>query len=255
MKIEVSKISEKGDFRQSNQDRIDYAFNQYGQFLAIVCDGMGGHPHGDLAAEVCLTEFLALFATTDFTTFKKNEVMQWLEMAVLKIRTKMETIAGDDEDKQAMGTTLSALLIVNQKDAFSVNVGDSRIYQYYHHKLKQLTIDQNLFNHTKPSERKKINESYKHNKNFNPKHYWKILTSALGPSKTIQIDVAHLKNVTGCFLLTTDGVHDYLTNDQTTAVLESSASLGEKVLMLVELATNGFSTDNLSLIALEIVGE
>jgi len=76
VKFEVSKISEKGDFRTQNQDRVDYAFNKYGQFLAIVCDGMGGHPHGDLAAEIGLNEFLALFKTTNFANFKRYEIRQ-----------------------------------------------------------------------------------------------------------------------------------------------------------------------------------
>jgi len=83
----------------------------------------------------------------------------------------MEIIANDDQQKLAMGTTLSALLIVDGKNGFTVNVGDSRIYQFYHDKLKQLTIDQNLYNQTRASERRKINHLYEDDQRFNPRHY------------------------------------------------------------------------------------
>ncbi len=255
MEFEVSKISEKGDFRTQNQDRVDYAFNKYGQFLAIVCDGMGGHPHGDLAAETGINEFLALFKATNFANFKRHEIKQWLEVFVLKIRVKMEVVANDDEQKLAMGTTLSALLIVDEKNGFTVNVGDSRIYQFDNDKLKQLTIDQNLYNQTRASERRRVNHLYENDHRFNPRHYWKILTSALGPEKNIQIDIKHLKKIRGSFLLTSDGVHDYINPEIIKNVLAGDDALEQKGKKLINLALSGASADNLSLIILEVSGE
>ncbi|ATG97540.1 PP2C family protein-serine/threonine phosphatase [Mesoplasma lactucae] len=255
MKINVIKESTKGNFRASNQDRVNYDFNEYGQFIAVLCDGMGGHPFGDVAAQVASEEFVKLFKKTDFAEMDKKEVINWIRLSILAIKNTMLAMAEQKGEILDMGTTLSALLVIDIDEAYVINIGDSRIYHNYKNKTKLLTVDQNLLNSTKPADRKRINKNHEEDPNFNEFHYWKILTSVLGPTKKIRVDVDLEKNTKGLFLLTTDGVHDYLSDKELNGILSSDLTLEEKADTLIETAQKGHSTDNLSLILLEITGE
>ncbi len=99
-----------------------------------------------------------------------------------------------------MGTTVSLILITNNK-AYLLNINDSRIYEYYQQNFQQLTTDHNVLN---------MLHNNKTNANIE-KTLWKALTSALGPNKKLQIDIFLVSNIKGItFMLTTDGLHDYL---------------------------------------------
>ena|GEM_PF-912493 len=77
----------------------------------------------------------------------------------------------------------------------------------------------------------------------------------MGPEKNIQVDVKHLKKIRGSFLLTSDGVHDYINPEVIKNVLASNDALAQKGKNLINLALTGASADNLSLIILEVSGE
>jgi protein phosphatase len=82
------------------------------------------------------------------------------------------------------------------------------------------------------------------------------LTSALGPTKDIrvspyEIDSDVLKEVK-YFILTSDGIHDYIGNHLFELVLTSKdTTLKEKANKLIKEAINGGSKDNLTVVILE----
>jgi len=60
MKFSIFQESRKGG-RRANQDRIGYAYTR-DSLLAVVADGMGGHLHGEVAAQITVQEFFAQYA-------------------------------------------------------------------------------------------------------------------------------------------------------------------------------------------------
>jgi len=253
MKFKAVSLTDKGNFRKNNQDFIGYRENKFGQFFAVVCDGMGGHASGEIASKIACENLLSLFEQEDFSKFSKNKIDKWFRLAIMASKKKMEDYAFSHPDSLDMGTTLTALLIT-EIGAFVVNVGDSRTYKIVDHKLHQVTIDQNLLNEefSAKEEQKLKKKSESLGLNLNEITYWKILVSALGPTKNLKIDTFYLKKPEGKYLLTTDGVHDYIDVDETYQILTKKEKTKNQAKALVEIAKMNLSKDNLSLIIVEV---
>ena len=59
MKFSVFQVSRKGG-REKNEDRMGYCYTR-GSGLFLLADGMGGHPQGEIAAQVALQTMSALY--------------------------------------------------------------------------------------------------------------------------------------------------------------------------------------------------
>ena len=59
MKFSVFQISRKGG-RDKNEDRMGYCYTR-DTLLLVVCDGMGGHLNGEIAAQICVRLFIERF--------------------------------------------------------------------------------------------------------------------------------------------------------------------------------------------------
>jgi len=123
------------------------------------------------------------------------------------------------EEANDMGTTMVIALITNYK-AYLVNIGDSRAYLFNNKGLRQLTSDHNILNlYLKNNPEKLVEMDF-------TKTYWKALTSALGPVKSLKVDIFNLPITTpSYFLLTSDGVHDFLEAEEISHILEKNSSL------------------------------
>jgi len=52
MKFTIYQASRQGG-RKNNQDRVAYSYSR-DALLMVVADGMGGHMHGEIAAQICV---------------------------------------------------------------------------------------------------------------------------------------------------------------------------------------------------------
>ncbi len=172
-----------------------------------------------------------IFETTDFTKLKHDKQIH----ACLS-----------NEQALDMGTTMVIILITNNK-AYLVNIGDSRIYQYSEQGLKQLTVDHNILNlYLQKNTTKESSVDLNHT-------YWKALTSALGPRKPLKTDIFHLPLIIpSYFLLTSDGVHDFLEEYEIVNILEKNGNINNKVKLLIKQALLNVSTDNVTALLMEI---
>ncbi|MDP4040155.1 PP2C family protein-serine/threonine phosphatase [Mycoplasma mycoides] len=252
MKIKAVGLSEKGNFRKENQDFLNYYKNSDGSFLAIICDGMGGHKHGEIASRLAVDTLVDLFKKTSFDKKESKEIFSWLEKSVSYIINVMKKYVEDFIEAKDMGTTLSAILIANN-NAHIINIGDSRIYHLKDQSLNQITIDQNLMNSNYDIQKIRQQAQRYYGTKFNENTYWKSLTSALGPAKKLKIDSYFLKNSNGLFCLTTDGIHDFIDSKTFKDYLDLKSSLKTKAKNIIKYSINNLSTDNLSIILLEVL--
>ena len=59
MKFSVFQISRRGG-REKNEDRMGYCYTRESG-LFVLADGMGGHPEGEVAAQIALQSMSATF--------------------------------------------------------------------------------------------------------------------------------------------------------------------------------------------------
>lgn len=247
MKINASYKTDVGNYRTNNQDAVLYLTNNTGQVIGVVCDGLGGHKCGEVASNMAVSMLKKFFETTDFTKLKHDkQIHAWLQEKIDIIQIEMNNFSLSNEQALDMGTTMVIILITNNK-AYLVNIGDSRIYQYSEQGLKQLTVDHNILNlYLQKNTTKESSVDLNHT-------YWKALTSALGPRKPLKTDIFHLPLIIpSYFLLTSDGVHDFLEEYEIVNILEKNGNINNKVKLLIKQALLNVSTDNVTALLMEI---
>lgn len=253
MKFKTVQLTDIGNYRKSNQDYLDFAENKTGQALGIVCDGMGGHACGDIASKLAVTNFVTIFKKTNFSKItKSDDIHSWLRKTVNEVLEIMIKYSNAHRETMDMGTTLTAVLFMDDERAFVVNVGDSRTYKLdeKNEELNQITMDQNLENTTTEKEKEAAKNTMLFQR-MTEQTFWKVLTSALGPKKQLKIDIYEAKPQ-GTWMLTTDGIHDYVDEELVVAtLLNDKMKQKRKGQLIIEDAKDNMSTDNLSILLIE----
>lgn len=234
------KNTDVGVVRKENQDRV--AIFQEGNItFAILCDGMGGHKGGSHASAITVAAFEKEFNIGINT----QKVDKWFSKALKRSKKDMERFASHDKNLLDMGTTMTGVLIVDKR-AYIINIGDSRTYAY-NGMLHQVTKDHNLRNH------------YIEKYGYSAEQAAKVagamaLTSALGPQKTTSVDsfVLDIVPSTKYLILTSDGIHDYVPKPVFEDIIAKESTLEEKTSLMIARAIKNKSSDNLSIIIIEV---
>ncbi len=123
MKFSVFQISRRGN-RQKNEDRMGYCYTR-GSGLFLLADGMGGHPEGEVAAQLALQTMSAMYQKA--ATPLIDDVPGFLSDAVMAAHRQILRYALDRGMADTPRTTVVAALV--QEGALSwVHCGDSRLY-------------------------------------------------------------------------------------------------------------------------------
>jgi serine/threonine protein phosphatase PrpC len=128
--VRAAAATDQGLGRSNNEDSV-FAGNR----LFVVADGMGGLPAGELASDI-LVRALAVVDDMPDT----GEPLQDLLAALRTANERIEAAVADDGARDGMGTTVTALLLSGDAVA-ALNVGDSRCYLVRDGSLTQLTRD------------------------------------------------------------------------------------------------------------------
>ncbi|MCC3161013.1 MAG: protein phosphatase 2C domain-containing protein [Mollicutes bacterium PWAP] len=242
-------VTDKGIVRSENQDFAGFSVKN-NIVLAVLCDGMGGHYGGSIASKIAVKYIIQYFeqqfkiTNESIDRLKQDKITKWFQKVIDKIKKHMRKEAKNELKLEDMGTTLTALLSFN--DVFyTINIGDSRVY-VLSNTLQQLTTDHSLRNH------------YIRTKGWSPEDAETIvsaaaLTSSLGPNKSTTMEIHKYKAGKGIkkFLLTSDGIHDYIPKQ----VIEMTLMKNKKLKIigneLIQRAINGKSSDNLTAIVME----
>ena len=231
-----------GVVRAENQDRAA-VFSKKEVTLAVLCDGMGGHKGGSFASAIAVDTFEREFNKT-FPFGNPDDADDWFLKTIKQSKKNMTSFAKGDIDLLDMGTTVTAAFIFGDNIKI-YNIGDSRTY-IYNGLLHQVTKDHNL-------------------RNYYIEHYGysdekaatvraaTALTSALGPDKKVKIDNFKLKldKDSRYIILTSDGIHDYISKPMFEKIISSKKTLEKKSISLMKAAIKGKSADNLTVIILE----
>ncbi|GAB5052346.1 Stp1/IreP family PP2C-type Ser/Thr phosphatase [Pediococcus ethanolidurans] len=238
--------SDIGNHRDENQDYVGVFKNKKDVLFSIVADGIGGRQGGDVASEMAVSHLGFLFQNTEFMDV--TNAVRWLQTEVTQENDEILETSQKYSDLNGMGTTIVVTIIL--KNQFIVaHLGDSRCYLFKRNELKQLTSDHSLVNELIKKGELSPEEARTHpQKN--------IITKTLGISTNSDIDVhTYVWQKNDQILLCTDGLTNMVTDQTIANVLESSISLEEKCLKLIEFANQAGGRDNVTVLLIQAEDE
>lgn len=253
MEIVAACYTDAGIIKEINQDSLSVKVvnSPKGKIaFALVCDGMGGLEHGELASKEVVLAFNNWFSTqlaqmVAEDSFSSEIVhAQWLGL----IEGMNERIAEYAEQKgMMMGTTVSVLLVY-QEEFFICHVGDSRIYKITQ-SVRQLTVDQTLV--AQEVEMGKITEE---EALVDPRR--SILLQCVGASGVVepQFETGGITEDT-VFLISSDGFVHLVTEEELYMTFYPSKTWEKEELLaecerMVKLVMDRGERDNVTLVAL-----
>jgi len=242
--VVTEKISVAGNFRPNNEDAIACCeSDEKGFFWMVIADGMGGHKAGEVASEMFVK-----WVKSQLQNIERENVSNWndwLVNTVVSANLHIFNAAEEDPELNGMGTT-GVILVCWQSQYYIAWVGDSRAYLLRDNQVQQVTQDHTAIQYLLDKGAISAREA----KRSNTKH---ILARAIGIKPKVKVDVVSGSLVEGdVFLLSTDGVHDFLANKEIQAYLNQFIQGKSVTSELIDLALVNGSTDNLTFGAVKI---
>lgn len=240
MQVTSHGVTDIGLTRENNEDRfaIDSDLGMY-----IVCDGMGGHAGGEVAAAMALTSVTAYFRKCHASMSAVGS-SRFARMATIAIRTASEEIhflAAHDAKLKEMGTTLSMLALADDH-AHIANVGDSRVYLVRDRKATLLTTDQTIRNEL-------LARGYSADDPLANGRFSRMLTHSVGEGESVEVQTLSLAVEPGDrFLLCTDGLSKYFDGDQAVEQLVGCGRPAAVTRNLVNFAKRRGGSDNITVV-------
>lgn len=236
--MKVYAKTDIGKTRESNQDAFDTGYFNDGTVWAVVCDGMGGVSGGQVASSLCIDKTVNAIKRSYRENMTVNNVKNMLVSAINAANSYVFDESLKDRDLKGMGTTIVAVVIVNNI-AVVAHVGDSRAY-IINDTIKQITKDHSFVQLLVDNGRITPEEAENHpDKN--------IITRAIGIEGFVDVDVdiVDIKDE-DILLLCTDGLNGYVKDDDILkTVKEYGDSSTEK---LVETANLNGGHDNITVV-------
>jgi protein phosphatase len=249
MTVESYGLTDPGSVRTENQDRI---LLEPALGLFAVCDGMGGHRHGGLAAEIAVSaiqHFLMASQDNLDVTWPFGYNFAWSVDAnrlvtSIKLANRMVCRrAGEAVEHAGMGTTVAAAL-VQPEQAVVANVGDSRVYRMRSNMLAQLSTDDTMVASL-------AQQGLLSSQELNNHPMRNILTQAAGSQEEVDVHLWEDLAETGDrFLLCSDGLYGVVSDDAIRQALECDDPLEVCARRLLDAAIQGGSPDNVAVVLL-----
>lgn len=246
--IQSYGLSDVGLLRQNNEDVWEELIQE--QFY-IVADGMGGHKAGEVASRkavqsIC-SAFKALCKSHQRGEQDVSMVKAFMKQIVCDANARIYKMGREYSQLKGMGTTVCCLCF-REGQAIYAHVGDSRIYRFRQHRLKQLTQDHSLFMDLLAAGKVEQEEALDfHGKN--------VITKAVGVSSSLEPSISSSPaQVDDIYLICTDGLSDFVSHQDLEASVASMTSLKNLSRVLLETAKRKGGQDNITLIVIKLEG-
>ena len=240
MKFTVFQVSRKGG-RQLNEDRMGYSYTRNSGLL-LLADGMGGHPEGEVAAQLALQAISALYQAQ--AKPKLDDVAAFLNAGIMAAHRQIIKYAIEKGMLDTPRTTVVAA-VVQDGMACWAHCGDSRLYLVRGGKLVVRTRDhsymeQPLHGHMASRAAERLNRNILYTCLGSPT---KPVFDVSGPTPLQQGDK---------IMLCSDGLWGSLEDADIVRQLSAKA-VGQAVPDLVESALQkaGATSDNVTVIAMD----
>ena len=246
-KITVACKTDLGRVRENNEDKFEYYLPEDDVTLAtrglifLVCDGMGGHAAGQIASELAAKTFIDVYLH-----HPSEDPAVAMQSAVTAANRFVVDVGRAIPARRGMGTTLSGLILL-QDQAYTCQVGDSRVYRLRDDELTMLTHD-----HTWVDEAIRLGTLTPEEAETHP--YKHVLTRAIGTEGDLTADIEPQPLQTGdVYLLCSDGLINHV-DDGTIADHLRAYPPSEACWRLVARALAGGGSDNCTVMVVRVDG-
>lgn len=252
MKIEIYQpqaIWELGQ-RDNQEDSIFPAFGKAtdDDRLFILCDGMGGHEHGEVASRTVCKAMSDTILSLSKQSFTDDDLLDALQTAYRQLDCL------DNSHLRKMGTTL-CLLYFHQGGLTAAHIGDSRIY---HIRPKENRILYQSRDHSLVYDLYQAGEiSYEEMRTSPQKN---IITRAIQPGEESRVRpaIVHIADIQpgDFFYICSDGMLEQMDNDELCRLLSADGSDEKKRKQLVAATSDNKDNHSAYLIHIkEVVRE
>jgi protein phosphatase len=208
--MQVAARTEVGHVRARNEDALLVAGDEG---LLAVCDGLGGHPAGDLASATAVDLLRSRAAEAGGSE-------EGLVAALHAAHDAVVAAAEADPERHGMATTVVAAAVLDG-EAVVAHVGDSRAYLLEDGSLRPLTRDHGMGGY---------------------------ITQALGLDRGVEPDVVHVPTPAGSrLLLASDGLTN-MVDPEAIGVLLGTGDAEKACDALVEEALDRGGIDNVTVV-------
>ncbi|MEU8802190.1 PP2C family serine/threonine-protein phosphatase [Spirillospora sp. NPDC048819] len=224
------------DVGQRRKVNEDSAFA--GPRLLAVADGMGGHPHGDVASRTAIEVIVGLPLTDDPAA--------GLAAGVAEIADRLDDLVREDPELAGMGTTLTAMAWDGVRFAVA-HIGDSRAYVLRAGDLIQLTRDHTMVQSLVDGGQLTKEEAARHPRGS-------ALIKALQTGSSAEPDVFQQNARPGDrYLLCSDGLSGFVAPEEIRETMARAASPADAVARLIELANEAGGQDNITCVVADVI--
>ena len=227
--------SDTGRQRRANED----SFLERAP-LFVIADGMGGAQAGEVASKIAVESFHG--GLPDGSPPEEG-----LAAHALAANARIHALSRENAEQAGMGTTLTAVYVGEQEVAIA-HVGDSRAYCLREGELLRLTDDHSLVDELIREGRLTPEEAEDHPQRS-------IITRALGPEETVEVDTRSFRARAGdIYLLCSDGLTSMVPEARLAEVLRlhAGARLRDIGEALIAEANRAGGRDNITVILLRL---
>lgn len=218
--------------------------------FAAICDGMGGLSKGEFASSSVIKRLSVWFnieLPKLLVNYNISKIIKSLERLITDENIKLIDYGKNNGIK--LGTTLTAILIIDSKDLLIFHIGDSRVYEIGD-EIIQLSEDQTLV--AREIKRGKLTEEEaKYDKRRS------ILLQCIGGSKYIKPEIIVNKpEKNKVYLLCSDGFTHEITSqeilgDFNPEILVDEHIMRDKVIKLINTNKERKERDNITVILIK----
>ena len=238
-------LTDQGCVRKQNQDSYQIEQLDRGGLLCVVCDGMGGAKSGNIASSLAVDVFVQEVKRSWKPLMDQEHIDQMLTSAAKLANFTVYDQSLQFEEFDGMGTTLVAVLIKNRR-ATVVNVGDSRAYGITASGIKQLTRDHSLVQMM--VERGELTPEVA--KTYPGKNF---ITRAIGTEPMVLCDVFHLDVAKGDYiLLCSDGLSNMMDDQEILFEVVHGVNKSHCCKRLLDIAKYRGAPDNVTSILVQV---
>lgn len=257
MKFNVALHTDVGIKKQTNQDSlcVKQAETEKGTILlAIVCDGMGGLEKGEVASATVITAFSIWFEQELPVLLGQKTCFEDIRYRWERMIKEQNQNIGEYGRKNhiQLGTTISAILILEDGRYIIGHVGDSRIYKITDVDIEILTSDQTLMAREISRGNMTVEQAER-----DPRR--NVLLQCIGASKIVEPEfVEGVIASNACYMLCSDGFRHVVTSEEIKDGFKPSVNSDEgemkrNIVRLIELNKERQETDNISAILIKTI--
>ena len=225
LKLSIGYDSNAG-LKPENQDSVGFIIPTDNQLelkgiSAVIADGVSSSDAAKQASQTAVNSFLSDFYSTPDTWSTRKSCQQ----VVTSINSWLyQQGASEANELRGWVTTFDAI-VFKSTTCYLIHAGDSRIYRLRNGELTQMTNDHITW--------------LSKDRNY--------LSRAMGTDTNLQVDFKTDSIEEGdIYLMTTDGVHEFISDTEIIDTLSTNLSEQEKAKKLVAQALSNQSNDNLT---------